>query len=312
MEKIPVFFDCDTGTDDAAAILIAGKMPEIEIVGLGAVCGNVGLEHTYPNTCRVAKLAGIDAPVYKGAEEPMFRPLVKAEYVHAVDGLGGKADTISDIPVPEPPKTRAWDAIYNEAVKHNGELVVVAVGPMTDLGIALAKYKELPKLIKKVYIMGGSAAFGNITPAAEFNIYVDPEAAEILFKSDADIVMFGLDVTEKAMIYPEEFEKIGAMESEPAKICYKLLKGTSDFYLKNGYKGNCLHDVCTVVYLANPELFTGKKAGVRVETKGKITRGKTVCDMYVDVKFGFENAYVMTDVNREKFVEKIIETIGKY
>ena len=155
MEKIPVFFDCDTGTDDAAAILIAGKMSEIEIVGLGAVAGNVGIEHTYPNTCRVAKLAGIDAPVYKGAEEPMFRPLVKAEYIHANDGLGGKADTISDIPVPEPPKTRAWDAIYNEAVKHNGELVVVAVGPMTDLGIALAKYKELPKLIKKVYIMGG-------------------------------------------------------------------------------------------------------------------------------------------------------------
>ena len=181
MEKIPVFFDCDTGTDDAAAILIAGKMSEIEIVGLGAVCGNVGLEHTYPNTCRVAKLAGIDAPVYKGAEEPMFRPLVKAEYVHAVDGLGGKADTISDIPVPEAPKTRAWDAIYNEAVKHNGELVVVAVGPMTDLGIALAKYKELPNLIKKVYIMGGSASFGNITPAAEFNSYVDPEADKILF-----------------------------------------------------------------------------------------------------------------------------------
>ena len=97
MEKIPVFFDCDTGTDDAAAILIAGKMPEIEIVGLGAVCGNVGLEHTYPNTCRVAKLAGIDAPVYKGAEEPMFRPLVTAEEIHAKDGLGGKAGELSDI-----------------------------------------------------------------------------------------------------------------------------------------------------------------------------------------------------------------------
>ena len=240
-----------------------------------------------------------------------MRELVTAKYVHGEDGLSGISGLIPEASLTAE-KEKPWDALYRAAKKYNGELVLVAVGPMTNVAIALAKYKKLASMLKKIVIMGGSATYGNTTPAAEFNIYVDPEAAEILFKSDADIVMFGLDVTEKAIIYPEEFEKISTMESEPAKICYELLKGTTDFYLKNGYKGNCLHDVCTVIYLANPELFTGKKAGVRVETKGKITRGKTVCDMYVDVKFGFENAYVMTDVNREKFVEKIIETIGKY
>ena len=311
MEKIPVFFDCDTGTDDAAAILIAGKMPEIEIVGLGAVCGNVGLEHTYPNTCRVAKLAGIDAPVYKGAEEPMFRPLVKAEYVHAVDGLGGKADTISDIPVPEPPKTRAWDAIYNEAVKHNGELVVVAVGPMTDLGIALAKYKELPNLIKNVYIMGGSATFGNITPAAEFNIYVDPEAAKMLFESGIPIYMCGLDVTEKAYFTPEDIDKMGEIDTRAAKFITEVCRNSLEFYLDRGYNGKFMHDSCPVLAVAHPEIFSGKMAGVAVETKGKITLGKTVSDYYTDRKFDFENAFVVTDVDREKFVELTLEYLKK-
>lgn len=311
MEKIPVFFDCDTGTDDAAAILIAGKMPEIEIVGLGAVCGNVGLEHTYPNTCRVAKLAGIDAPVYKGAEEPMFRPLVKAEYVHAVDGLGGKADTISDIPVPEPPKTRAWDAIYNEAVKHNGELVVVAVGPMTDLGIALAKYKELPNLIKKVYIMGGSASFGNITPAAEFNIYVDPEAAKMLFESGIPIYMCGLDVTEKAYFTPEDIDKMGEIDTRAAKFITEVCRNSLEFYLDRGYNGKFMHDSCPMLAVVHPEIFSGKMAGIAVETKGKITLGRTVSDYYTDRKFDFENAFVVTDVDREKFVELSLEYLKK-
>ena len=311
MEKIPVFFDCDTGTDDAAAILIAGKMSEIEIVGLGAVCGNVGLEHTYPNTCRVAKLAGIDAPVYKGAEEPMFRPLVTAEEIHAKDGLGGKAGELSDIPVPEAPKTRAWDAIYNEAVKHNGELVVVAVGPLTDLGIALAKYKELPKLIKKVYIMGGSASFGNITPAAEFNIYVDPEAAKMLFESGIPIYMCGIDVTEKAYFTPEDIDKMGEIDTRAAKFITEVCRNSLEFYLDRGYKGKFMHDSCPVLAVAHPEIFSGKMAGIAVETKGKITLGRTVSDYYTDRKFDFENAFVVTDVDREKFVELSLEYLKK-
>ena len=311
MEKIPVFFDCDTGTDDAAAILIAGKMSEIEIVGLGAVCGNVGLEHTYPNTCRVAKLAGIDAPVYKGAEEPMFRPLVTAEEIHAKDGLGGKAGELSDIPVPEAPKTRAWDAIYNEAVKHNGELVVIAVGPLTDLGIALAKYKELPNLIKKVYIMGGSASFGNITPAAEFNIYVDPEAAKMLFESGIPIYMCGLDVTEKAYFTPEDVDKMGEIDTRAAKFITEVCRNSLEFYLDRGYNGKFMHDSCPVLAIAHPEIFSGKMAGIAVETKGKITLGKTVSDYYTDRKFDFENAFVVTDVDREKFVELSLEYLKK-
>ncbi len=311
MGKIPVFIDCDPGSDDIMALLLAGNMPEIDVVGIGAVCGNVETSKTYVNALKTVSLMGKDIPVYKGAESPMMRELVTGKYVHGEDGMGGLS---SELPAPEAAeqKMRAWDAIYNEAKKYNGELVLVAIGPMTDIGIAFGKYKELPKLLKKVVIMGGSATYGNVTPAAEFNIYVDPEAAEILFKSGADICMFGLDVTEKAYLLPEEVEKIGEMTSPQAKFSYKLLKNTMPFYLKSGQPGNCMHDPCAVIYLAYPELFEGKRAGICVETKGKITRGKTVCDMFTDVKFGFENAMVMMDLNREAFVEKIMEIIGRY
>lgn len=311
MAKIPVFIDCDPGADDIVALLLAGSMPEIDIVGIGALCGNVEASKTYVNALKTVALMGKDIPVYKGAESPMMRELVTGKNVHGEDGMGGLS---SSLPIPDiaPQKERAWDAIYREAKKYNGEMILVAVGPMTDVAIAFTKYKELPSLLKKVVIMGGSATYGNVTPAAEFNIYVDPEAAEVLFKSGVDICMFGLDVTNQAIILPEEVEKIGQMTSPQAKFCYNILKNTMAFYLSVGLAGNCMHDPCAVMYLAYPELFEGKRAGICVETKGKITRGKTVCDMFTDVKFGFENALVMMDLNRNLFVEKIIELIGRY
>lgn len=310
--KIPVFIDCDPGADDIIALLLAVKMPEIDLVGISTVCGNVEEYKTNTNALKIVSFAGNDIPVYKGAEAPLMRELVTGKYLHGEDGMGGLSDMIP-ASSKGPEKEKAWDAIYREAKKHNGEMVLVAIGPMTNVAIAFAKYKELPKLLKKVVIMGGSATYGNITPAAEFNIYVDPEAAEVLFKSGADICMFGLDVTEKAVLLPEEVEKIGQLTSPQAKFCYSILKNTMDFYLKGGHAGNCMHDPCTVIYLAYPELFEGKKAGICVETKGRITRGKTVCDMFTDVKFDFDaNAYVMMDLNRDAFAEKIIEIIGRY
>lgn len=309
--KIPVFIDCDPGADDIIALLLAMKMPEIEVVGISTVCGNVEEYKTNANALKIVSFAGENIPVYRGAESPMMRELVTGKYLHGEDGMGGLSSTIPD-PAAGPEKEKAWDAIYREAKKYNGEMVLVAIGPLTNVAIAFAKYKELPKLLKKVVIMGGSATYGNITPAAEFNIYVDPESAEVLFKSDADIYMFGLDVTEKAVLLPEEVEKIGQFASPQAKFCYNILKNTMDFYISGGHAGNCMHDPCTVLYLAYPELFEGKKAGICVETKGRITRGKTVCDMFTDVKFGFENAFVVMDLNRDAFAEKIIEIIGRY
>lgn len=309
--KIPVFIDCDPGIDDAAALLVANKIPEIEIVGVGTVCGNVEATKTYLNCCKVMKLAGNDAPVYMGAEKPLFRELVTAKYIHKEDGLGGLSSELNSDFV-DAHKESAWDALYREAKKYNGELVLVAIGPLTNIGIALAKYKELPSLLKKIYIMGGSAAYGNITPAAEFNIYVDPEAAEMVFKCGAPINMCGLDVTQKAYILPEEIDKISALGSSQAKYFADILKSVLQICIDRGYKGNCLHDPCAVMAVSYPELFSGKMAGVCVETKARITRGKTVCDYYTDIKFPFQNAYVATDIDREAFINKIIELMSQY
>ena len=311
MNKLPVFIDCDPGADDIIALLLGMNMPELDIVGISTLCGNVEASKTYVNALKTVGVAGKNIPVYKGAETPMTRELYTAKDVHGNDGMAGLSDTIAAPDVSEE-KEKAWDAIYREAKKYNGELTLVAVGPMTNVAIALAKYKELASLLKQIVIMGGSAAYGNVTPAAEFNIYVDPEAADVLFKSGANIVMFGLDVTEQAILLPEEIEKIGQMTSPQAKFCYSILKNTEDFYLSKGFAGNCMHDPCTVMYLAYPELFSGKKAGICVETKARITRGKTVCDMFTDVKFGFENALVMMDVNRDGFGKKIIEIMSRY
>lgn len=309
--KIPVFIDCDPGIDDAAAILIANNMPEIEIVGVGTVSGNVEASKTYANCRNIMKLAGNNAPIYMGAESPMFRELVTAKYVHQEDGLGGLGSTL-DYGSFDMSEEKAWDALYREAEKYKGELVLVAIGPLTNIGIALAKYKELPSLLKKIVIMGGSAAYGNITPAAEFNIYVDPESAEMVFKCGAPIYMCGLDVTEKAYILLEEIEKIDNLGTKQAKFFADVLKSARHFYIEHGFKGNFLHDPCAVMAVAYPELFSGKMAGVCVETKARITRGKTVCDYYTDRKFPFENAYVATDVDREAFINKVIELMSKY
>lgn len=309
--KIPVFIDCDPGIDDASALLIANKISEIEIVGVGTVCGNVESYKTYSNCCKVMKLAGNNATVYTGAEKPMFRELVTAKYIHQEDGLGGLSNCIN-CDIENAPEEKAWDALYREAKEHKGELVVVAIGPLTNIGIALAKYKELPSLLKKIVIMGGSAAFGNITPAAEFNIYVDPEAAEMVFKCGTPIFMCGLDVTEKAYILPEETEKIRAIGSKQAIFFADTLKDVLKYNLKHGFNGNYLHDPCAIMAVAYPELFLGKAAGVCVETKARITRGKTVCDYYTDVKFPFENAYVAIDIDREAFINKVTKLMSEY
>ena len=311
MSKIPIFIDCDPGTDDIVALLIANAMPEIDIVGISAVCGNVECEKTYKNAHISQHIAGKNVPIYKGADKPIMIDLVDAKYVHGEDGLSGNSAEF-DIEIPAPPKEWAWDAIYREAKKYNGELVLVAVGPMTNVAIALAKYKDLPKYLNKIVIMGGSVGCGNITPSAEFNIYVDPEAAEIMFKCGVPIYMFGLDVTEKAYLLPEELERIGQLGSKPAKFIHKVLSSNLDFYLKAGNKGNFMHDPCAIMYLVYPELFEGKLSGVCVETKGKITKGRTVCDYYIDNKFVFQNSYVFVDVKRNELIEKIIEILSRY
>ncbi len=307
MSTIPVWMDVDTGTDDAVAIMALHALKETRIVGLSAVCGNTALDNSYLNTRAMNTICGTSYPVYRGADRPLFKEPFHSDKVHGANGLGDV-----EIPLPENEKIyeeAAWDALYAAAVKEKGELRLVATGPLTDVAIAFMKYPDLPKLLHSVLIMGGATREGNVTPCAEFNIYADPEAAEAVFKSGAKIVMCPLDVTEKVCFSEEEIEEMLSWGNKAGKYVHDILLKPLSFHKGMGHPGVQMHDSCPVLYLAYPELFDGEEAGVVIETKGRITAGKTVTDLYSDKQFDFKNAYVVLDVDAEAFMSKLKECI---
>ncbi len=309
MRKLPMLLDCDTGVDDAIAILLSKHLTNLELVGVTSVAGNVEIEKTTRNALCVLELAGMEhVPVYRGAAKPMMCEPITAYYVHGQNGLG-------DLSVPEPKRAPAslpaWDAIYETAKRYAGELTIVAIGPLTNLGLALAKYKELPKLISRIVLMGGAAVGGNVTPSAEFNIYADPEAADMVFTCGAEVVMCGLDVTMRAFLTPEELDELGELGSLQAKFARGAAQGVLAFSKGYGLPGMSMHDPVTLLYADDDSYFTAKRAGVRVETKGKLTRGKTVTDLYSDKQME-KNAVVVTGIDREAFKRRLFELMTQY
>lgn len=307
MNPVPVWMDCDTGVDDAVALLLAHALPELDICGVSVVCGNTTMENAYFNTQRVIGLMGTDYPVYRGAEKPLLKEIQYDAAFSGNDGLG-------DVDLPAPANVvsyseNAWDALYACACTHPGALRLVATGPLTNLAIAFTKYPSLPRLLHSVTLMGGSASVGNMTPAAEFNFYTDPHAASIVMRSGADIVMCGLDVTHQAFLTPDDLDELDASGTKAGsftKAC--LLPAVKDSQIYN-VTGACMYDSCPVMYLAHPELFEGEMAGVVVETKGTFTNGKSVTDLYSDKQFPFKNALVLLKVDRDRFVSILKERI---
>lgn len=310
MNRFPVIIDCDPGVDDTAALLLASRLEELDIRAITTVAGNVGVDKTTANAIKVRHAMGKDVPIFMGADRPMFREPITAEEFHGVDGFGGVVYP-KEIINTEVGEEKAWDAIYRIARECNGELIIIAVAPMTNLGIAFSKYKDLPNLIKRIVIMGGAAIGGNVTPSAEFNIFVDPEAADMLFCSGVPVYMCGLDVTLKAYMTAEEIEEIAAFGSFQAKLFRDVLQGGLKKYLGWGYKGVALHDPVAVLYTVDDSIFETHHVGIRVETKGQLTCGKTVTDLYSDKQLE-HNAYIITDVNREAFREKVKTLMARF
>ena len=310
MSRIPVWIDTDTGVDDAIALLTAVYLEgqqKIEILGVSSVCGNVEQDKTFVNARNVLYLAGReDIPVYPGAASPLVEPLETAAYIHGENGLGGAA-------IPESPAKKetekAWDAIYRCARECGGEMELILLGPETNAAIAFQKYPDLKKYLKRILIMGGADVGGNRTPAAEFNIYVDPHAAQIIFKSGVPVVMCGLDVTMKAGFTPEEIRDIESSDSKGCRLFRDSTGTARKIYEKNGAGHYFVHDACPILYAVYPGMFQGEEAGVFVETRGRITRGKTVSDRDTDVKFGVKNTFVVLDLDREKFAGIVMEAL---
>lgn len=306
MKRIPVWIDCDPGVDDAAALVLADCLPELELLGISTVAGNAPLPLTTENALKICDLMGKDYPVYPGADKPLLRPYEYGESFHGADGLGG-----AFLPAPRrsAEKLPAWDAIYEAAKNCVGKLELITLGPLTNVAIALAKHPDLPDYLYRITLMGGSATRGNCTPAAEFNIHADPEAAQIVFRSPVPKAMCGLEVTEQAFLTREELDSLRAFDRPMCRFFYEA---TPDLWRKNtavGQGGWCVHDACPVLYSARPEVFYDREAGVFVETQSDLTFGKTVTDLYSDKKFDEKNTFVVLEIDRPSFRDALLDAI---
>tara|TARA_B100000214_G_scaffold118338_1_gene83554 strand:- start:2247 stop:3179 length:933 start_codon:yes stop_codon:yes gene_type:complete len=303
-----LIIDTDPGTDDAVAILIAlAYFSDEEILGITTVAGNVKVEIGTNNALRILEHADRNKiPVYEGEKAPLERELLTAEWVHGTDGL-------NFVPFPSPSKEKEKkDAVtfLKESLDNSDEKVTLCVlGPMTNIGKLLQKFPEISTKIEKIIFMGGGAGFGNHTPVAEFNILVDPEAANIVFKSGVELVMMGLDVTHQAISTKERLEKIISTNTETGKFLADLMGSLSDIdIVKEKFpNGTPVHDAFVTAYLVDNSLTSGEFVNVEVETKSDLTLGQTVVDIN-NISGRQKNVFWMNKVDDEKLFEIITET----
>jgi inosine-uridine nucleoside N-ribohydrolase len=270
-----VIIDTDPGVDDALALLLAMRSPELKIEAITAVAGNVPLELSLPNALRMVEISGrTDIPVAAGAKAPLQRRLVTATYAHGENGLGGAVFPEPTIkPVPEP----AAELIRQVIRKYPGEVSLIPIGPMTNIATALDLDSELAGMVRGIVMMGGSLSGGNITPAAEFNVYVDPEAARIVFQSGIPITMVGLDVTRKTSLTDEHVRVLEAAKNPVSQAAAKIGRNAINHNREQGFLiGPNMHDSLAVAGFLDPSLLTLKDYYVDVETTGELTAGETL------------------------------------
>lgn len=307
-----IIIDTDPGQDDAVAILLAfGSPDEIEVLGITCVAGNVPLNLTAKNARIVCELAGrTDVPVFAGCDKPLERPLVTAEHVHGKTGLDGP-----DLPDPVMPLQKAHgvdfiiDTLRSEPA---GTVTLCPLGPLTNLATAFQRAPDIVERIQEIVLMGGAYfEVGNITPTAEFNIYVDPHAADIVVKSGAPIVKMALDVTHKVLVTKARNEAFRALGT-PVGIAVAEM---TDFFErfdkeKYGSEGAPLHDPCVTAYLIRPDLFSGRHVNVEIETASELTMGMTVADWW-GVTDRPKNALFISDIDDDGFFELLTERLAR-
>ncbi|WKA56877.1 nucleoside hydrolase [Planococcus shenhongbingii] len=310
---IPVIIDCDPGIDDVMALTLAFAHPELEIKLITTEAGNQTQAKTVANALAFTSYLGQNIEIAKGLEKPMFKELEIADAVHGDNGLG-------NVEFPEPTlklsERTAIDAMRQVLMDSAEQVVLIATGPLTNLGALLFTHPEVKQKIKFISYMGGAAVGGNMSPTAEFNVYVDPHAADLVFRSGVPIVMSGLDVTHKAFVSMKELQDIESIGSDFALKISKMLR----FYVKEARQTAFhtpefeerfrLHDLCAVSYVLTPELFEGDDCFVQIETVGLLTAGTTVVD-YVQRSGKPANAKVLHTVDREKFVAQFVDAIKK-
>lgn len=306
-----VIIDTDPGQDDAVAILMALASPEIEVLGITAVAGNVPLALTARNARVVCELAGRpDIPVFAGCDRPLMRKLVTAEHVHGRTGLDGP-----DLPDPTMPlqDRHAVDFVI-ETLRHepHGSVTLVPVGPLTNIAMALRLAPDIAPRIARIVLMGGAYfEVGNITPTAEFNIFVDPEAADIVFRAGVPLTVLPLDVTHKALVTRARNDTFRSLGTSVGRAVAEM----TDFFErfdkeKYGAEAAPLHDPCTIAWLLAPHLFSGREINVEIETASPLTRGMSVADWW-RVTDRPANALFLRDLDADGFFGLLTERLSR-
>lgn len=306
-----IIIDTDPGQDDAVALLLALASPgELDVLAITTVAGNVPLPLTTVNALKMVELARrTEVPVYAGCDRPLIRPLLTAEYVHGKTGLDG-----ADLPDPvtAPGAGHAVDHIVDLVMEHQpGSITLCPLGPLTNIATAITRAPEIvPRLGEIVLMGGGFFEGGNTTPTAEFNIYVDPHAADAVFRSGVPLTVMPLDVTHRALILPRHLARFAAMGTAAGTAVHGLLAFYERYDVeKYGLEGGPLHDPCVIAYLLRPELFAGKQVNVTVETESELTMGMTVADWW-GMSGRPRNARWIREVDADGFFDLLVDRLG--
>jgi inosine-uridine nucleoside N-ribohydrolase len=305
----PIVLDCDPGHDDALAILLAAAAPSLELVAITTVAGNQSLDKTTLNARRICSVANIrDVPIAAGCDGPLVRSRIASPEIHGESGLDGPSfgkPTVGLDP------RHAVEVILEAALEHE-RLVLVATGPLTNVATALDREPSLAQRLGRLVLMGGAIGLGNLTPAAEFNIGADAEAARAVFESGLPITMVPLETTHRALATPEVVERIAALDFPLAHVCVELLEFFADTYKRVfGFAAPAVHDPCALAWLIDSSIVPTRRMRVDIETQAEFSYGRTVCDVH-GVTGRPPNAEVGMDLAVERFWDLMIGAVASY
>lgn len=310
-KRLPLILDCDPGIDDFIAILMILAAPErFNLLGITVTGGNVSLDHTAQNTLKACELAGRpDVKVYAGCPAPILRQLQVAEEVYGETGLKG-------VQLPNPTMalqaTHAVDFLIDTLMASPQKVTLATTAPLTNVAIAIVREPRILDNIEEIVTMGGSMNLGNITPAAEYNFYADPEAAHILYTCGKKITTIGLDVTHQTVTSLEWFSRLDALENPVAHTLATMLRAFYEYDMKHfDLEGGALHDPCVIGYLLNPSLFKGKDVHIEIDTSFGIGRGRSIVDWWHKRDLP-TNSHVFNEVNVKGFFAELTDLLARY
>ncbi|MBQ7223656.1 MAG: nucleoside hydrolase [Erysipelotrichaceae bacterium] len=307
--KKKLILDCDPGHDDAVAIMMAGNNPELDLLGITVVAGNQTLAKTVNNALKVTQHLDIDVDVYAGNARPLVREPMYAGFIHGESGLDGPVfETLNK----EARPLHAVSFIINTLMNSDEKIILCPTGPLTNIAMAMRLEPRILEKIDRIVLMGGSYGFGNVTPAAEFNIVADPEAADIVFNSGVPIIMCGLDVTRKVSCYQNIIDRMNALGNTAST----LFKDMMEFYNKNqkqvfGWDGGPLHDPVTIAYLLDESILKLNHCHCEVDTNKGPSYGRTNCDLF-NMQKKKPNVHVAVDIDVDRFWDIVEKCLKHY